>query len=119
MKRVACALVIALGSVALAGERFADQVGSVSIGEVDASGVIIIPAITWGGEAAVLTANGGLKTTPDSVYGKMGRQFEIRKQDDPIQQTKDYLTGKTPFWRGTFRMAGIAAEKMGEDHRQM
>ncbi len=118
MKRFLCAVgTVAFCSVALAGERFADQVGPVPIGEVDASGVIIIPAITWGGESAVLTANGGLKTTPDSIYGKMGRKFEIRKQDDPIQQTKDYLSGKTPFWRGTFRMAGIAAEKMAEDPR--
>ncbi len=118
MKRFLCAVgVVAFCSVASAGERFADQVGPVPIGEVDASGVIIIPAITWGGESAVLTANGGLKTTPDSVYGKMGRKFEIRKQDDPIQQTKDYLSGETPFWRGTFRMAGIAAEKMAEDPR--
>ena len=118
MKRFLCAvLMIASGSAALAGERFADRVGPVPIGEVNASGTIIIPAITWGGESALLAANGGLETTPDSVYGKMGLKLKIVKQDDPIQQTKDYLSGKTPFWRGTFRMAGIAAEKMGEDPR--
>lgn len=118
MRKILCAvLVVAFGSVTLAGERFADQVGSVPIGEVNASGVIHVPCITWGGESALLAANGGLETTPDSVYGKMGLKLKIVKQDDPIQQTKDYLSGKTPFWRGTFRMAGIAAEKMAEDPR--
>ena len=118
MKRFLYAVgMVAYCSVALAGERFADQVGPVPIGEVDVSGIIQVPCITWGGESALLTANGGLETTPDSIYGKMGLKFKIIKLDDPIRQTKNYLSGKTPFWRGTFRMAGIAAEKMGEDPR--
>jgi len=118
MKKTLCAvMVIAFCSASLAGERFADQVGPVLVGEVNVSGVIQVPCITWGGDAALFAANGGLETTPDSIYGKMGLKLKIVKQDDPIQQTKDYISGKSPFWRGTFSMGGIAAEKMAEDPR--
>lgn len=115
MKRM-CLIVFVSCSLAY-GERFADQVGSVPVGEVTSTDVIMVPCITWGGESALLAANGGLETKPDSIYGKMGLKLKIVKQDDPIKQTKDYLSGRSPFWRGTFRMAGIAAEKMSEDPR--
>jgi len=117
MKRISVFLLAAMCSVAAAEQPFADQVGPVSIGDVDASGFIQVPCITWGGESALLAANGGVKTQPGSIYGNLGLKLNIVKQDDPIQQTKDYLSGKTPFWRGTFRMGGIAAEKMAEDER--
>jgi hypothetical protein len=110
---------MACASASFAGDvtRFADKVGPVPVGEVDLSGEVQINCITWGGESALLAANGGVKTTPDSVFGKMGLKFKLVKQDNPVQQTRDYISGTTPFWRGTFRMGGIAAEKMAEDER--
>ena len=40
-----------------------------------------------------------------------------RSSDDFVQQVRDYLSGKSPFLRGTFRMIGMASEVIGADPR--
>jgi hypothetical protein len=93
-----------------AEESFTDLVGKVKVGDVTNSGSIQVPYITWGGDIATFHANGGLKTQRDSIFGKQGLSMELTAGDDFIQQVRNYMTGKTPLLRGTFRMMGMASE---------
>jgi hypothetical protein len=112
------AVVIALSSVIVyAEDNFAQAVGNVRVGEVKQSGVVKVPEITFGAAAASFHANGGLKTQKGSIYDKLGLNLEFYIQDDPLQQARDYMEGKTPFFRGTYRMSMIAAELFGSDPR--
>jgi outer membrane protein OmpA-like peptidoglycan-associated protein len=77
----------------------------------------VLPYITWGGDVATFHANGGLKTKPGSIFDRQGLDFSMKAGDDFVQQVRDYLEGKTPFLRGTFRMIGLASEVIGSDPR--
>src|SRR5688572_788855 len=59
-------------------KSFADQLGDVKVGTVDATGAIQVPYITWGGDVATFIANGGLKTTKDSIYGKLSLNLTLK-----------------------------------------
>lgn len=100
-----------------AEQRFSDLVGQVKIGEVAESNTYQLPFIVWGGDVATFHANGGLKTTPESIYGSMGLNFEMTPGDNFVQQVRDYMAGKTPFLRGTFHMVGLASDVIGSDPR--
>lgn len=109
-------LVSCLCSVSLAEQKFSDLVGPIQIGEVQWSEgtPIHVPFITWGGESATFVANGlSLTTKPDSIWGKMGLNLKLQNGDDFVQQVRDYMSGKTPFLRGTYRMIGMASEVLG------
>ena len=69
-----------------------------------------VPFITWGGDVATFLANGGLDTKPQSLYGRTGLKIKLTPGDDFVGQVKNYVSGKTPFLRGTFRMLGQASE---------
>jgi ABC-type nitrate/sulfonate/bicarbonate transport system substrate-binding protein len=60
-------------------------------------------------------ANGGLKTASGSIYQKMGLNLQLENGDDFVQQVKNYVSGKTPFIRGTMRMLGQASGVLGAD----
>ena len=100
-----------------AQQRFSELVGPVKVGPVQDTGAITLPFITWGGDTATFHANGGLKTKPGSLFAKQGLDFQLRPGDDFIAQVRDYMAGKTPFLRGTFRMMGMASEVIGSDPR--
>jgi outer membrane protein OmpA-like peptidoglycan-associated protein len=119
MKRLfAMILAVAMfAGVAFAEQNFAQAVGDVQIRDCRLTPVMKVPEITFGAAAASLQANGGLKTQRGSIYDKLGLNLEFYIQDDPIQQAKDYMEGRTPFFRGTYRMAMIAAELFGSDPR--
>ncbi len=99
-----------------AQESFKELVGPVSVGPV-ADGPAKVPFLTWGGDVATFLANGDLKTKPGSTYGKLGLDMQLVKGDDFIGQVRDYVSGKTPFLRGTFHMMGLASEVIGSDPR--
>ncbi len=105
------------GSLVSAQELFSQLVGPVSVQPVADTKPVRVPYITWGGDVATFLANGGLKTTSDSIYGKMGLDIELVPGDDFVGQVKDYLQGKSPFLRGTMRMLGQASEVIGTDPR--
>ena len=88
-----------------------------SVEPVQEGGQLNVPFITWGGDAATFRANGGLTTSPDSIYGQQGLKLKLTPGDDFVQQVKDYMSGKSPFLRGTFRMLGQASEVVGSDPR--
>ena len=108
--------VIALVASALptaAQQRFSDLVGPVQVGPVAAGSVVTLPFITWGGDTATFHANGGLQTKQGSIFDKQGLAFAMKPGDDFVQQVRDYVSGKSPFLRGTFRMIGQASEVIG------
>lgn len=93
-----------------AGESFRDLVGNVKIGKTKGTAQVEVPFIVWGGDVATFYANGGLTTKSGSIYQKEGLNIKLLPGDDFIQQVRNYMSGKSPFLRGTFRMMGMASE---------
>ena len=88
-----------------------------SVGNV-ASGPIRVPIITWGGDIATIHANGnGKKTTAGSIFGKQGLDLELVREDVFAKQLTSYLSGQSPFLRGTVGMINMAAEAASRDAR--
>lgn len=113
----ALAVCLVSGAGAVGEESFKATVGPVSVGEVKEAGAIVVPFITWGGDMATFYANSGLTTQKGSLFDKQGLNLQLTPGDDFIQQVRDYISGKTPFLRGTFRMMGMASEVIGADPR--
>lgn len=96
---------------------FSDVVGPVKVGEVSANGPIQAPYILWGGDAATFYANGGLRTQPKSIFHSQGLNLNLVAGDDFAQQVRDYMSGKSPFLRGTIDMLARASDVTNSDPR--
>ena len=96
---------------------FKSRIGDVTVRDVTQTRPLSVPYITWGGDMATFYANGGLATQPDSIFARQGLDLKLTPGDDFVKQVQDYLAGKTPFLRGTFRMIGMASEIIGKDPR--
>lgn len=109
-------VVIAIAATgAYAQERpFSELVGNVAVGDVK-SGTLNVPYITWGGDMATFYANGGLKTKPGTIFAEQGLDLQLTPGDNFTAQVRDYVSGKSPFLRGTFRMVGLASEVIGSN----
>jgi hypothetical protein len=103
--------------LSLGQQRFSDLVGSVPVKAVTSSKTLQVPYITWGGDMATFHGNGGLKTKSGSIFQKQGLDLNLVPGDDFTGQVRDYMSGKSPFLRGTFRMMGMASEVIGSDPR--
>lgn len=76
------------------------------------------PIITWGGDEATILGNGNsATTTPGSIFGQAGLQLRLQRVDDFKKQVENYLSGKTPFLRGTMGMINMALEVAMRDPR--
>lgn len=124
MKRLSLCLLGLIGALAsltpdtALAQSFAQEVGNVQVGNVNITNCIGAPSLYWGGDYATLRANGGSATTqPGSIFANQGLNVCIYQQDSLVQQTRDYLQGKTPFLRVTYGMAAIASEVIGKDPR--
>lgn len=120
--RLACTFIVSgllfgMASTGLAQESFGELVGPITVQPVAEDKPVTVPFITWGGDVATFMANGGLETTSGSVFDRLGVKIKLTNGDDFPQQVKDYLSGKTPFLRGTMRMLGQASEVLGKDPR--
>jgi outer membrane protein OmpA-like peptidoglycan-associated protein len=76
-------------------------------------GVLRVPLITWAADGVTVSANGGLAPNPNSSLAravKMPVQLEL--VDDFDEQVKNYITGKSPFLRGTVGMIALASEAL-------
>ena len=122
MKRIitfAVALAMCIGSAQ--AQTKSDKTAKELIGDYTVGDVAVtkspqqLPIILWGGEAATFWANGGTITTADSIFGKAGLSFKLTPGDDSVKQARDYLTGKSPYFRGTYRMACVYAEEFNKD----
>lgn len=98
-------------------QTFESLVGGVEAAPVENSPVTQVPFITWGGDVSTFVANGGLTTTPQSIYGKSGLNLKLVPGDDFQKQVRDYISGKSPYLRGTYHMVALASEMMNKDPR--
>lgn len=115
MKRFFLVMMALIALSVIAADSFEKQLGNTRVGSVDDSGPITVPFITWGGDVPTFMANGGLITTKDSIYGKSGLNFKLVNGDDFHQQVKDYLSGKSPYLRGTLGMLAQASDVINKD----
>lgn len=111
------AISIAVMNENVKAETFANLVGDVQVGQVAATNPVVLPYITWGGDTATFYANGGKRTVKDSIFNKKGLDFELKDGNDFVQQVRDYISGKTPYLRGTMSMIAQASEVIGSDAR--
>lgn len=115
--RLLIPIIILFSTSVLAGESFGDLVGEVKVEQVKNTSQVQVPFIVWGGDVATFYANGGLKTQSGTIYQQLGLNMNLVAGDDFIQQVRDYLSGKSPFLRGTFHMICMASEIINEDPR--
>ncbi len=118
MTRIVLSLVTMVSMVSCAGllqaqESFRDLVGNVTVQPVAKSAAVQVPFITWGGDVATFHANGNLRTQSGSIYQELGLKLNLTAGDDFVGQVRDYMSGKSPMLRGTFRMIGQASEVLG------
>jgi len=106
LRLILSALLVMVATTVHAQQKrtFESLVGGVEVAPVENSPITQVPFITWGGDVSTFVANGGLVTTPQSIYGKAGLNLKLVPGDDFEQQVRDYLTGKSPYLRGTYHM---------------
>jgi ABC-type nitrate/sulfonate/bicarbonate transport system substrate-binding protein/outer membrane protein OmpA-like peptidoglycan-associated protein len=94
------------------------SVVSSQVGEVVDQGTLKVPIITWGGDIPTVYANGNSrKTAPNSCFAQKGLNIELQREDVFVNQVAAYMSGKTPFLRGTLGMINMAAEVTDADPR--
>jgi len=112
------AVLLLIASPALAQKKFSELTGPLTVKDVQNTKPLVVPYITWGGDVVEFYANGNsLETKQGSINQQFGLNLKLTNGDNFIQQTKDYVSGKTPFIRGTMRMLGQASEVLGKDPR--
>jgi hypothetical protein len=82
------------------------------------SGVTELPIISWGADIATIYANGnGTGTTPGSLFAQAGLDFKLVREDVFARQLEKYISGKTPYLRGTMGMVNMASDLLAKDPR--
>ena len=90
-------------------------------GKVDLSrGSVKIPMITWAADGVTVASNGGMSANADSRLAEaMGVPAELQLVDNFNEQIANYISGESPFLRGTAGMINLASEALtglGEDY---
>lgn len=115
---IASALLAATAVSAETAKPLSDVVSSTKVGSVSTSGTVQVPIITWGGDMATLVANGNaFKTASGSPFGKNGLSLKLVREDVFVEQLQAYISGKSPYLRGTVGMIQQAADVLCKDDR--
>ncbi len=87
---------------------------SVQPGKVDISrGVVNVPLITWAADGVTVDSNGGLAPKSGSALADaMGVTANLELVDNFDKQVANYLSGHSPFLRGTAGMINLASETL-------
>lgn len=94
-----------------------EALGSAKVGDV-ASGPTQVPIITWGGDIATIFANGNQsRTRSGSLFALEGLDLTLVREDVFAKQVEAYMTGRSPYLRGTLGMINMAAEVASRDAR--
>lgn len=120
------AILLVLGIVTMSAAQAVDyikiaplsQVVKGSVGDVAVSDPVIAPIITWGGDIATIHANGdSVMPVVGSEFSKQGLKIRLLRQDDFVKQIESYLSGETPYLRGTIGMLNQASDVLQQDPR--
>jgi len=124
IKKVAWMFVILLSAVNTHLNAAPNYISSTALSQViktpvgKVSGEIQVPLITWGADIRTIYANGDSRTTRSgSIFDKQGLKFTLHREDDFKKQIENYLSGKSPYLRGTLGMINMAAETLSKDAR--
>ena len=80
---------------------------------VNLNGPLLVPLITWAADGVTVSANGGLEPNPNSALARaVGRPVKLEVIDDFDQQVQNYVTGKSPFLRGTADMIALVSQAL-------
>ena len=80
---------------------------------VDANGTILIPLITWAADGVTVSANNGLEPNPNSALARaLGHPVKLEVTDDFDKQVQNYVSGKSPFLRGTADMIALVSQAL-------
>jgi outer membrane protein OmpA-like peptidoglycan-associated protein len=83
-----------------------------------APGPTQVPLITWGGDIATIYANGNQQSTAKgSPFAAEGLDLKLVREDVFAKQIESYLTGQSPYLRGTLGMVNMAADLLEKDPR--
>lgn len=94
------------------------QIVKGTVSDIRKTDVTIVPIITWGGDIATLHGNGDSAiTTKESDLGKLGLKNRLIRQDVFSKQIESYLSGETPYLRGTLGMLNQASDVLNQDPR--
>ncbi|MBF0255976.1 MAG: ABC transporter substrate-binding protein [Gammaproteobacteria bacterium] len=97
---------------------FSQTLGQMAVADPAPGKPLQLPMITWGGDIATILANGNSpRTKPGSLFDQQGLDIQLVRKDVFADQLKDYLSGKSPFLRGTLGMVNMAAELLSRDPR--
>ena len=82
------------------------------------AGPVQVPLITWGGDIATIYANGNLPATAaGSAFAKEGLDLRLVREDVFSKQIQAYMSGRSPYLRGTLGMVNMAADLLNADPR--
>lgn len=88
------------------------------VGDVKERVPVQVPMITWGGDIATILANGNnRRTRSGSIFSSRGLDIELVREDVFSRQVAAYLSGNSPYLRGTMGMMNMAAEVLSHDAR--
>ncbi|MDA9962128.1 hypothetical protein N9D63_04505 [Opitutales bacterium] len=74
-------------------------------------GILQMPYITWAADGVTIHANGGERPNAGSKLGRAaGAPVKLERVDEFDKQLKAYISGDSPFLRGTIGMINLAAE---------
>jgi ABC-type nitrate/sulfonate/bicarbonate transport system substrate-binding protein/outer membrane protein OmpA-like peptidoglycan-associated protein len=94
-----------------------EVLASTRVGDV-AAGTTQVPLITWGGDIATILANGNqARTRAGSLMAAEGLDLNLVREDVFAKQVEAYMTGKSPYLRGTAGMLAMAREVLDKDPR--
>jgi ABC-type nitrate/sulfonate/bicarbonate transport system substrate-binding protein len=95
----------------------ATVLGNARVGDV-ASGAVQVPIITWGGDIATILANGNqARTARGSIFAQEQLDIMLVREDVFAKQVEAYLSGRSPYLRGTLGMINMAADALSRDPR--
>jgi outer membrane protein OmpA-like peptidoglycan-associated protein len=95
-----------------------DNIVKAKPSDVKSSDPVVLPIITWGGDIATIFANGNSEiTTQNSIFGKSGLKFKLARIDDFTKQVAMYVSGETPYLRGTLGMINESLDVLSRDPR--
>ncbi|MEM6915583.1 MAG: hypothetical protein AAF491_03360 [Verrucomicrobiota bacterium] len=85
-------------------------------GKVDLTrGEVNIPLITWAADGVTVSSNEGMKPNSNSALAKaMGVNANLELVDNFDLQVENYISGKSPFLRGTVGMINLVSEAVSE-----